>query len=131
MQLEQNNVSSSTERTVSDAKIEGIKLAYDYVKFLTTLNLASIVVLATFSERLISQGDLRFLATVALGGFSVSIVFCMITNLIYAGNAEQGIFEPPEGGAQRVGGNSFLIATVGFLIALGALVAFAAHNFFN
>jgi hypothetical protein len=112
------------------AQIEGIKLIYDYIKHLMTLNTGCIVVLATFSGKVLSQPHWTLVAALAMGGFVISIVACLGANLVLAMLAEDGDFKATQGTWQTAEGISFLVAAAAFLFALVCLGSFAIRNFF-
>jgi hypothetical protein len=68
-----------------DEKLQRNLLSYqqeqDYLKHLTTLNTGSILIVATFLEKLFEQPKWNVLVGVSLVSFIVSIIGCITTHL--------------------------------------------------
>jgi len=110
------------------AQVEGIKLTCDFFKHLTTLSTGSIVILATFREKLAPQSHWLPLAAVAAGGFVLTVLGTVISHAILAFRAEQSKFDETKGVSAIVELITFSLAALAFFVALACLALFAIRN---
>jgi hypothetical protein len=109
-------------------KIERYKAVMDYIKQLTTLSTASILLIVSFVEKVFPAAQWKPLTAVSLIGFMLSIVCAIIAHTI-------GLFDfPPRETEQpdwerKVGGGALILTWIGFLIGILSLAIFAAKNF--
>jgi len=106
------------------AKI-GTKQYYDWLKHLTTLDTGSILLLATFSEKLFPNPEWRFLfvlTLVCLGLSLIAAVSAMLFFLVFLGVTPS-----------KEGENAFLLVNIaafyGFIIGVISFLVFALKNF--
>jgi hypothetical protein len=110
-------------------KIEQFKLWVDYYKHLTTLSTGSIVLMATFMEKLFSQPRWKASVIIALLGFLFSILgsVLVMSILVVASRtfAHGGDMEDAEG---RLGSLGIFASWIGFCVGIVALTAFVVRN---
>ena len=100
----------------------------DYIKHITTLSTGSIVILATFSEKL-KASRFRKSAATSLVGFVLSILSATLVYtyaLIF--EAPGGSFESTPEHAKIVGGLALIIMWLSFLVGITFLAKFAFSN---
>lgn len=106
--------------------IEGTKLFYDAFKHLTTLNTGSILLLATFLEKVFQKPVAREYFAIALGAFILSVLFSFIVMLFLSKDMGQsGEASTPFSYGYLA---CFFIALVAFGIANASLAVFAYKN---
>jgi 4-hydroxybenzoate polyprenyltransferase len=113
-------------------EIERYKAIFDYHKHLTTLSTGSIVLIATFLEKLFAQPEWKPLVVVSLVGFMASVIGSIInyTALIFdfpksRNNRKTGVVKS---GAKKVVGISLYLTWLGFLTGVISLSIFAIKN---
>jgi hypothetical protein len=109
-------------------QVERYKISIDYLKHITTLSTGSIILIATFLEKLFSKPLWKIAVIISLSGFMLS-VFCATVSyslgLAFSFPGEHG--ETP-GSVELIGG-LFIVATwVGFLAGVLSLSLFAIRN---
>ena len=123
----QNQSSLTEEQKV--ARREGQKLLYDAFKHLTTLSTGSILILATFLEKIFKEEhEWKALIAVVFVGFILSTVSAFITMLALS-DSVFNIAEETESGS-RMGAMGFRLSLGSFVVGIASLVAFALKNFF-
>jgi len=103
---------------------EQVKVIHDHTKHLTTLSAGSIVVLATFHEKLSPGGSWRFLVPTALG----LLIFSILAGLL----AQIGMINyanPEYHKTSKATAIALLVSWVAFAAAMVALAVFGAKNF--
>ena len=95
-----------------EVDVEKAKLFVDYLKQLTTLSTASILLLVTFLEKLFKIPHLPGLVSLSLGAFLVSILGATLAQTISVASL---------GRANRPG--SYAFGSVGIVLAWGGFVA--------
>src|SRR5438093_516821 len=86
------------EKQTGIEPVEFIKLATNYMKHLTTLSTGSILIMATFLEKLFIRPTWKGLIVISFAAFTVSIVGAMVGNfLLIASESKEG----PKEGAQE------------------------------
>jgi hypothetical protein len=113
----------------TNAQIEGVKLVCDFLKHLTTLSTGSIVIIATFREKLGAQMSWRSLAAIAVGGFILSTLGALVGAGVLVFRAEVGEFSGTTGAEQHIEGFALLASFAGFFVALLSLAILAVKNF--
>jgi hypothetical protein len=127
--VDENEISNFTARR--KARQAGQKLLYDTCKHLTTLNTGSIVVLATFLEKLFPRKEERewdSLVAVVFSAFIISMISSVATMLALSRN----IFyfrEATETGT-RTGMVSVFISVGAFIVGIITLVLFVLKNYY-
>ena len=122
---------------MANASLEGHKLDHDTYKHLTTLSTGSILLLATFLEKLFQKPSWKFLVSVALVSFitsvvaSVSAMFLISLNIhvLVASSVMRG--ESYLGLARYIALTSIVVTTLacgGFIVGIAALAIFAIKN---
>jgi hypothetical protein len=122
MDLDQKTMEGASKEMYA---VEYYKATQDYFKHLTTLSTGSIVLIATFLDRVFAQPKGKFLAILSIIGFVISVIACVI---------EQTITLMDKPGAKRMvwwttaGGVSIVFAWTGFLLGIISLSIFAIRN---
>lgn len=111
------------------ASQEGNKLIYDAYKHLTTLNTGSIVLIATFSERIFKEATWKPLVGVALVMFVLSMITAFLSMGIVAQKIhDAGSAEGDEFVWEAFLGLTALPALICFLLGLVAFAIFSLRN---
>jgi hypothetical protein len=113
-------------------RVEYFKAMYDYLKHLTTLSTGSILLVATFLEKLFLQPRWKPLVGVALGGFMVSVIASVVqyTVMLYWGFP---VFRSRDTNSDWMGCfslASLFFSWAGFLVGIVALAIFSMKNIF-
>lgn len=109
--------------------VEHVKQQIDYVKHMTTLSTGSILLLATFLEKLFSKPLWKPFVVAAFCGFLISVISAVLAHTLLVG--DRTFFEHPDplDGPQVF---TLLVAIcvmwLGFLVGVTALAAFAIRN---
>jgi Na+/citrate or Na+/malate symporter len=121
---------SRSQYTVTEkAQEEGNKLLYDTLKHLTTLSTGSIVLLATFLEKLFKTPHWKALVVIAFISFLISIVVAFVTmgfvgDRVYSGGRSEEFLEKLL--------LWLLLASISlFLTGVTSFAAFSLRNFFG
>lgn len=114
-------------KEATPTQIAAVELVTDYIKHLTTLSTGSLVLLATFIDKF-TGATWTFAAVVAVTGFIVCIMGCLVANGTLVFRAEQGDFTETTGVAEKLEGVALLISFGSFLVALISLAVFAIRN---
>ncbi len=106
--------------------LESKKLEYDTYKHLTTLSTGSIILLATFVEKLFDAPEWSILAPVAIGFFMLSVVSSVTSmfGISYELNPEN-IDQPI---SEKLGTTITIGSCGGFLCGVFTFVVFAIKN---
>jgi hypothetical protein len=107
---------------------EGLKLFFDVFKHLTTLCTGSIVLLATFHEKLSGTAKWQSLIAIAFAGFIVSIAGSVVLMLSTARSIRRN--ETSDQLTDRMGNLSYLVAVTGFAVGAVCLGVFGVRNLF-
>jgi lipid-A-disaccharide synthase-like uncharacterized protein len=107
--------------------LEYHKALLDYLKHITTLSTGSIILIATFLEKIFQKPMWKAAVVVSLIGFMVSTLFATIAYTIGL------IFEFPKqetpGNLAALGMLSLILTWLGFLVGILSLAIFALRNF--
>jgi hypothetical protein len=114
--------------TVEDAVVERHKAFFGYLKHLATLSTGSIVIIATFLEKITNHPQWKPAVVVSLIGFIISVI-CSMVFYSLALYYFPGVAELKEGSRWgKVMTFSLLTAWIGMLIGLVFLSMFAIRN---
>jgi hypothetical protein len=109
-------------------KMESYAAERDLYKHITTLSTGSIVLMTAFLDRLFAHPDWSWLAGLAFGGFTVSVLGSVIMHVLSTihtdSEAELDAMMP----SAWVGGLLITVAFGGFVVGVCSLAAFAARN---
>ena len=119
-----------------DINIEGRKFILDILKHITTLDTASILILATFIEKLFS-GEPRWptLIPISLCGFTLSIagsvtaMLCMM--VLYGHDIVDDNREDMRAFTVGLSTACTFISFGGFLLGIGSFALFSVKNFYS
>jgi hypothetical protein len=111
-------------------RIERYKIGLEYLKHITTLATGSIVLIATFLEKLFATLLWKAVIVVSLIGFMVSVLSATISYTLSIAFRFPGEWDDnvPEW-SRTIGGVSVLFTWVGFLVGILSLAVFAIRNF--
>lgn len=109
-----------------DIRLEYVSSVIDYLKHLTTLSTGSIVLMATFWEKLSAKPEWKSAVTISITGFIVSILSASIVHTFFVLFVLPGKEEPEV--IKFVGGMSLLFTWSGFLAGVVGLAAFTIKN---
>lgn len=106
--------------------LEEQKLAFDFVKHLTTLTTGTVVLLTTFARGVFKSPEWEFLIPVAFGSFAIATIALVLAafGLLYSIRHPDGV----PAGAQAFTALSTLVGMLAFGIGLVGLSAFATKN---
>jgi hypothetical protein len=109
--------------------VEFYKAYIEYLKHLTTLSTGSIILIATFLEKLFAQPIWKFAVFISLSGFMLSVLSSVIayTLIVYFEFPGSPIEKSP-GWVVNLGGTGVLFTWIGFLIGILSLATFALRN---
>ncbi len=93
-------------------RLHGVEDFFDYLKHLTTLATGSLVLLATFSEKIAPAGRLTILFSFGVLGFLASIVFSIICMLFVLSSRRYDEDEP------EWENNTIIITFLGCILSL-------------
>ena len=109
-----------------ESRREGLKLFFDVFKNLTTISSGSILLLATFTEKF-KQPYWRLMIPLAFLGFMIATVASIIVMLSTARTIRRN--ELTDQLPDRTGNVAYMVAVIGFAVAVGLVCAFAVKNF--
>ena len=108
---------------------ETSKLWADYLKHISTLSTGSIVIIATFLEKIFSNSEWKWLVVVSLIGFLCSVLFSLVS---FTSISLSHIFwedgGEPKDWIQAMGFYSTFATWLSFGIALATFTAFVIKN---
>lgn len=112
-----------------NAVIEHTKQQLDYIKHITTLSTGSILLLATFLEKIFTKPTWRYLVVVSLIGFILSVIGAITIHTLSVLSVRHFIAENLETKTENIiAGISLISMWVGFLVGIVSLGVFAIHN---
>src|SRR5688500_15578994 len=103
-----------------ESQTEKHKAVNEYLRFMTTLSTGSLVLLASFLERITSQPALGIWIRNAFTGFTICVVACVVAYSLTILNFGSNI----AGSKGTVIGIAVYIAWIGFMFAIFALMKF-------
>jgi hypothetical protein len=107
--------------------IDTQKTVFDYIKHITALSTGSVVLLATFVEKLFSKPVWKVLILASFSGFILSMIF-----LTLCGFAVVRSMRTPENISSELvtfTSWSFILGLASFLVAICSLAVFTMRNF--
>ena len=115
--------------------MEGRKLFYDALKHLTTLSTGSIILLATFLEKIFSNPECKILIGITFVGFAISIISTVVLMFIFSGlvarsDSLAGSDTPPSKGISKIFNICSIVSVASFVLAMLSLVIFSLINFY-
>ena len=120
-----NDKSIDQIKLSADAHRESAKLFYDLFKHVTTLSTGTIVVLATFIEKIFKSPVWLPLVVVTFAGLIVSVASALLAMFLMG----KHIREPISDKEADWGGKFVLLCLCSFFVALACLTAFTIRNF--
>lgn len=108
-------------------RIEGAKLFFDTFKHISTLSTGSILLMATFLEKLFQNPVFRGLVVVAFLGFMFAVVWSVVAMTAFAARVNQSVPRDNDK-LKKMWRTSVSWAILGFLAGLGAFSLFAVIN---
>lgn len=107
--------------------IETQKTVFDYVKHITTLSTGSVILLATFLEKLFIKPAWKALVLFSFAGFILSTIFLTLSGFAIV----RSMRTPENISPQLVSFTSwsFILGLASFLLGICSLAAFAMRNF--
>lgn len=115
-----------TDEENLEYRVERHKAMCEYLKFFITLSTGSIVLLATFLEKLFLQPEWKALVGVSLGGFIISVIAAVISYSFAV--LHIGKHMSDSAGGLFVSG--LLLSWVTFLVGIVSLAVFTLVNLF-
>ena len=120
-----------TKNEISNIRNNYLKDVLEYLKHLTTLSTGSIVLIATFLEKLFLKPELKGFVVVSVGGFLVSIISAAILYTIVLFYEKKTVYNPdlktPQY-AKTIGMGGFIGTWLGFIVGIVCLSIFAMKN---
>jgi hypothetical protein len=115
------------EQPKIDQYIDTQNIVFEYIKHITTLNTGSVVLLATFLEKLFVRPVWKVLVLVAFSSFILSTIFLSLSGF----GIIRSIRTPDNVSEELVSFTSwtFILGMITFLLAVSSLTAFAMRNF--
>jgi hypothetical protein len=111
-------------------RIERYKVGLDYLKHTTTLSTGSIVLIATFLEKLFAKPFWKSVIVVSLVGFMTSVLTSTIAYTLVLAFRFPGEWESDSPGwPHSITGISVFFTWLGFVVGILSLAAFAIRNF--
>lgn len=111
-------------------RLETAKLWSEYLKHLTTLSTGSILLVATFLEKVFAHPQWKWAVVTAITGFLISVIGSVLALTMLALNIEMW----DEGGdpnytsGDRVGRTALYLSWSGFAIGIVSVASFSVKN---
>lgn len=114
------------KQTEIDQYIDTQKTVFDYVKHITTLNTGSIVLLASFLEKLFTNAVWKPLVVVVFSGFTISVGLLTLCGF----GIIRSIRTPEKIGKGLINFTTwtFILGMIAFFVALLSLALFTVRN---
>ena len=109
----------------SYSEVEGNKLLYDYLKHITTLCTGSILILATFLEKLFLNAVWKQLIAWTFIFLILALVISLLTMILAANR----VYDEPEEKLEKIMLILFVITIITFVIGIILLSIFSIKNF--
>jgi hypothetical protein len=109
-------------------KLESYRAERDFYKHLTSLSTGSVVLIATFLEKVFPNPEWKGLAEISLGGFTISVVGCAVMYALSVLDTDSGLSLHARMPTRWVGWLPIAAGIGGFFVAIASLAAFAIHN---
>jgi uncharacterized protein with PQ loop repeat len=110
----------------ADGQIERYKSLFEYIKHLTTLSTGSVVVLATFLEKIFSIPQWKQLAAISIFCFTASVIASIVTYTFYFLNFPTG--KPVLTWTGTMGTYSLIITWTSFIAGIILWTVFTMKN---
>jgi hypothetical protein len=109
-------------------KLESYRAERDFYKHLTTLSTASVILIATFLDKVFPTPEWRDLVNISLSGFAVSVVGCATMYALAVLDTDSELSLHKQMPTRWVGWLPITAGLGGFFVGIAALAAFAIHN---
>ena len=109
-------------------KLESYRAERDFYKHLTTLSTASVILIATFLEKVFPNPEWTELVNISLSGFAVSVVGCAVMYALAVLDTDSELSLHAQMPTRWVGWLPITAGLGGFFIGIASLAAFAIHN---
>lgn len=107
------------------------KAFYDYLKHLNTLSTGSILLLATFLEKLFTRPAWKILVVVSFSSFILAILGSFVVYTIFLGSFPGPTTDQLRGSRDiKVSRGTLWLVWIGFFIGVLSLAVFAIKNLF-
>jgi len=109
-------------------KLESYRAERDFYKHLTSLSTASVVLIATFLEKVFPNPEWRELIGVSLGAFAISVVGCAIMYALAVLDTDSELSLHKQMPTRWVSWLPISAGLGGFFVGIASLAAFAIEN---
>lgn len=109
-------------------KLESYRAERDFYKHLTTLSTGSVILIATFLEKVFPNPEWTELVNVSLSGFAVSVVGCAVMYALSVLDTDSELSLHTQMPTRWVGWLPITAGLGGFFVGIASLAAFAIHN---
>ena len=109
-------------------KLESYRAERDFYKHLTSLSTASVVLIATFLEKVFPNPEWRELIGVSLGAFAISVVGCAIMYALAVLDTDSELSLHKQMPTRWVSWLPISAGLGGFFVGIASLAAFAIQN---
>ena len=109
-------------------KLESYRAERDFYKHLTTLSTASVVLIATFLEKVFPNPEWTDLVNVSLSGFAISVVGCAVMYALAVLDTDSELSLHAQMPSRWVWWLPITAGLGGFFVGIASLAAFAIHN---
>ncbi len=109
-------------------KLESYRAERDFYKHLTTLSTASVVLIATFLEKVFPNPEWTDLVNVSLSGFAISVVGCAVMYALAVLDTDSELSLHAQMPTRWVWWLPITAGLGGFFVGIASLAAFAIHN---
>ena len=109
-------------------KLESYRAERDFYKHLTTLSTASVILIATFLEKVFPNPEWKELVNISLSGFAVSVVGCAVMYALAVLDTDSELSLHAQMPTRWVGWLPITAGLGGFFVGIASLAAFAIHN---
>jgi hypothetical protein len=109
-------------------KLESYRAERDFYKHLTTLSTASVILIATFLEKVFPNPEWRELVNASLSGFAISVVGCAVMYALAVVDTDSELSLHAQMPTRWVGWLPITAGLGGFFVGIASLAAFAIHN---
>jgi hypothetical protein len=109
-------------------KLESYRAEREFYKHLTSLSTASVVLIATFLEKVFPNPEWKDLIGVSLGGFAISVVGCAVMYALAVLDTDSELSLHTQMPTRWVGWLPISAGLGGFFVGIASLAAFAIQN---
>jgi hypothetical protein len=112
-----------------ETQLERAKQMIDYVKQITTLSTGSILLLATFLEKLFLKPSWKPLIVISFAGFVVSVIAAVFLHTVFVDDEKLYVTGDLESRSwEKAAAISLIFMWSGFLVGILSLAIFAVRN---